>query len=81
MVSAADPGRVRVSTALPVPSGTITSVFTDTEGSTQRWQRDRGSMEDAVRGHDTLVRAAIAASGGSAFETIGDAICAAFARP
>ncbi len=38
-------------------------------------------MEDAVRGHDTLVRAAIAASGGSAFETIGDAICAAFARP
>jgi predicted ATPase/class 3 adenylate cyclase len=70
---AADIGRL--------PSGTVTFVFTDIEGSTQRWERDRGSMENAVRRHDALVRAAIAANGGYVFKTIGDAFCAAFARP
>ena len=65
----------------PIPSGTITFVFTDIEGSTQRWDRDRAAMEDAVRRHDNLMRAAIAAHSGHVFKTIGDAFCAAFARP
>jgi class 3 adenylate cyclase len=67
--------------SVSIPSGTITFVFTDIEGSTQRWDRDRAAMEAAVRRHDALVREAIAAHNGYVFKTIGDAFCAAFARP
>ena len=64
-----------------VPSGTVTFLFSDIEGSTQRWDRDRAAMQDAVRRHDTLMRTAIAQHRGYVFKTIGDAFCAAFARP
>jgi class 3 adenylate cyclase len=64
-----------------LPSGTVTFVFTDIEGSTQRWERDRAAMQAAVRRHDALMRAAIAAHNGRVFKTIGDAFCAAFSRP
>jgi predicted ATPase/class 3 adenylate cyclase len=63
------------------PSGTVTFVFTDIEGSTARWERDRAAMQDAVRRHDALVRSAIERHGGFVFKTIGDAFCASFARP
>ena len=63
------------------PSGTVTFLFTDIEGSTVRWERHRAAMEDAVRRHDALVREAIEAHGGYVFKTIGDAFCAAFPRP
>ncbi|HLY02154.1 MAG TPA: adenylate/guanylate cyclase domain-containing protein [Candidatus Cybelea sp.] len=63
------------------PTGTVTFVFSDIEGSTQRWDRDRAAMQDAVRRHDALMRTAIAAHDGYVFKTIGDAFCAAFARP
>jgi predicted ATPase/class 3 adenylate cyclase len=59
----------------------VTFAFTDIEGSTQRWERDREAMREAVRRHDTLVRAAIEAHDGHVFKTIGDAFCAAFSRP
>jgi predicted ATPase/class 3 adenylate cyclase len=65
----------------PLPSGTVTFLFSDIEGSTQRWERDRAAMQDAVRRHDALVRTAIDANGGYVFKTIGDAFCAVFARP
>ncbi len=65
---------------MPLPTGTVTFVFTDIEGSTARWERDRAAMQDAVRRHDAPMRAAIAAHDGVVFKTIGDAFCAAFAR-
>jgi len=64
-----------------IPSGTVAFAFTDIEGSTQRWERDREAMENAVRRHDSLVRSAIATHKGHVFKTIGDAFCAAFSRP
>jgi predicted ATPase/class 3 adenylate cyclase len=64
-----------------IPSGTVTFVFTDVEGSTRRWERDPQAMEAALRRHDELVRAALEANGGFVFKTVGDAFCAAFARP
>jgi predicted ATPase/class 3 adenylate cyclase len=64
-----------------IPTGTVTFVFTDIEGSTERWDRNRAAMQAAVRRHDELMRAAITESGGYVFKTIGDAFCAAFARP
>jgi predicted ATPase/class 3 adenylate cyclase len=63
------------------PSGTVTFAFTDIEGSTQRWERNRAAMQDAVRRHDRLMRDAIAHHGGHVFKTIGDAFCVTFSRP
>jgi predicted ATPase/class 3 adenylate cyclase len=73
--------RVKPQPASTHPTGTVTFVFTDIEGSTQRWDRDRGAMQDAVRRHDALMRRAIAAHDGYVFKTVGDAFCAAFSRP
>jgi len=67
--------------AVPPPSGTVTFLFSDIEGSTQRWSRDRAAMQDALRLHDELMREAIGVRGGYVFKTIGDAFCAAFAIP
>ena len=67
--------------SIALPSDTITFVFTDIEGSTLRWDRDRAAMEGALRRHDAVMRDAIAAYHGHVFKTIGDAFCAAFRRP
>ena len=64
--------------AIALPSGTVTFMFTDIEGSTVRWDRDRVAMQQAVRLHDDLMRAAIARHDGHVFKTIGDAFCAVF---
>ena len=63
------------------PSGVVTFLFSDIEGSTRRWSRDRAAMQEAVRTHDRLMRAAIAAGGGRVFKTMGDSFCAAFPTP
>jgi class 3 adenylate cyclase len=64
-----------------LPSGTVTFLFTDIEGSTQRWQQQPAAMGPALARHDRLVREAIEAHGGVVFKTVGDAFCAAFADP
>src|SRR5271165_7166966 len=61
-----------------LPSGTVTFVFSDIEGSTERWERDRAEMQLALRRHDAILRREIEARGGYVFKTIGDAFCAAF---
>src|SRR5439155_15462617 len=38
------------------------------------------AMPAALARHDTLMRETIASSGGAVFKTLGDAVCAAFAR-
>jgi predicted ATPase/class 3 adenylate cyclase len=60
------------------PTGTVTLLFSDIEGSTVRWDTQREAMQAAVRRHDELMRAAIASNDGFVFKTIGDAFCAAF---
>ena len=61
------------------PTGTVTFLFTDIEGSTQLWERQPDVMRPALARHDRLLRAAIEQCGGYVFKTIGDAFCAAFA--
>ncbi|MGZ3549639.1 MAG: ATP-binding protein [Vulcanimicrobiaceae bacterium] len=61
-----------------LPTGTVTFLFSDIEGSTQRWEAYRAAMTVAVERHDTLMRSAIEAHNGYIFKTIGDAFCAAF---
>lgn len=50
-----------------LPSGTVTFLFTDIEGSTTLWERNRGAMAAAVERHLALLDAAIAAHGGVHF--------------
>src|SRR5271165_6731610 len=65
----------------PLPSGTVTFVFTDVEGSSQRWETHRETMKAAVAHHDALMRATIEKHRGYVFKTVGDAFCAAFHTP
>jgi class 3 adenylate cyclase len=60
------------------PSGTVTLLFTDVEGSTQLWDAERDEMGAALRRHDEILRDAIEQAGGYVFKTAGDSFCAAF---
>lgn len=62
------------------PTGTVTFLFTDIEGSTQRWERDPEAMSSALKRHDALMRDAIGEHGGVVFKVVGDAFCIAFAE-
>jgi predicted ATPase/class 3 adenylate cyclase len=61
-----------------IPTGTVTLLFTDVEGSTRLWEAEPGQMAVALRRHDEILRAAIATARGYVFKTVGDAFCAAF---
>jgi predicted ATPase/class 3 adenylate cyclase len=61
-----------------LPTGTVTFLFTDIEGSTKRWEQNLESMRVALTRHDTILREAIEEHNGSVFKTVGDAFCAAF---
>jgi class 3 adenylate cyclase len=61
-----------------VPSGTVTLLFTDVEGSTRLWDAERDAMAAALRRHDEILRDAIEQAGGYVFKTVGDSFCAAF---
>ena len=62
-----------------IPSGTVTLLFTDIEGSTKLWETEPEPMTRALRRHDETLRTAIEQAGGFVFKTVGDAFCAAFA--
>jgi len=61
-----------------IPTGTVTFLFTDVEGSTRLWQRHPEAMKGALTRHHALVQSAIEACGGYVFQIVGDAFCAAF---
>jgi predicted ATPase len=63
------------------PSGTVTFLFTDIEGSTARWESDPNEMRRALAAHDDVLRTAIETKGGWLFKHTGDGVCAAFASP
>ena len=64
-----------------LPTGTVTFLFTDLEGSTRFLEAHPAAYRAAVRRHHELLLGAVEASGGAVFETVGDAVYAAFARP
>jgi predicted ATPase len=63
------------------PSGVVTFLFTDIEGSTRRWEKDADGMRGALAAHDEVLRTAIEAHGGFLFKHTGDGVCAAFSSP
>ena len=63
------------------PSGVVTFLFTDVEGSTRRWEADADGMRAALAAHDEVLRTAIETHGGYLFSHTGDGVVAAFAPP
>ncbi len=61
-----------------LPTGTITFLFTDIEGSTRRWETHRDEMQAAVARHDSIMREVFERHEGYVFKTVGDAFCIAF---
>ena len=57
------------------PSGVVTFLFTDVEGSTRRWEADADGMRAALAAHDEVLRSAIEAHGGLLFKHTGDGVC------
>ena len=60
------------------PSGTVTFLLTDLEGSTRLWEQDPDAMKAAMVRHDELLEKAIAANNGHVFNRMGDGMAAAF---
>lgn len=63
-----------------LPTGTVTFLFTDIEGSTRLWEKHPTAMREALARHDAILRSAIETAGGHVFKTIGDAFDAVFPR-
>lgn len=60
------------------PSGTVTFLLTDIEGSTQLWANHPGAMARALKRHDSVLREILENHGGYIFKIEGDAFCAAY---
>src|SRR5215203_738497 len=61
-----------------LPTGTVTFLFTDIEGSTGLWERYPEAMSEALSRHDEILRAVVEANNGSVVKTTGDGVHAAF---
>jgi predicted ATPase/class 3 adenylate cyclase len=64
-----------------LPSGTVTFLFTDVEGSTRLLERHPKAYRTAITQHHTILCEAVEQNHGAVFETVGDAVYAAFASP
>ena len=61
-----------------LPTGTVTFLFTDIEGSTRLWQEKPDAMSSANARHDAILREAIESNNGYIFQIVGDSFSAAF---
>jgi class 3 adenylate cyclase len=62
-----------------LPTGTVTFLFTDLEGSTRLWEEHPEAMRDALAGHDEILRRVVESRGGYVVKATGDGLHAAFA--
>jgi predicted ATPase/class 3 adenylate cyclase len=61
-----------------MPSGTVTFLFTDIEGSTQLWERLQEAMQAPLARHDVLLHRAVLDHNGQIVKMTGDGCHAAF---
>jgi predicted ATPase/class 3 adenylate cyclase len=71
------PGSNPLEDTVSAPAATF--LFTDIEGSTQKWEEEQDRMVRAVAAHDALLRNAVERHRGRVIKTTGDGIYAAFA--
>ena len=62
------------------PSGTVTFLFTDIEGSTRLWEDYPDAMPGALVRHDAILRDAVESAGGHVVKTTGDGFIARWAE-
>ena len=65
-----------------LPTGVVTFLLTDIEGSTELWEAHRGGMSDVLQRHDQLVASVVAERGGHLIKSKGegDATLSVFRR-
>ena len=61
-----------------LPTGTVTFLFSDIEGSTVRWDDSPEQMRVALARHNAIMRDALERHDGVLFETAGDSFVVAF---
>jgi predicted ATPase/class 3 adenylate cyclase len=64
-----------------LPDGDVAFLFTDIEGSTRLLERDARALGVAMARHHELLAGEVTAHRGVVFETVGDAVYAAFGDP
>ncbi len=62
------------------PTGTVTFLFTDIEGSTRLSQDYPDTLQNALDRHHSILQQAIESNSGFVFEIVGDAFCCAFQK-
>ncbi len=62
-----------------LPSGTVTFLFTDLEGSTRLWDEFPDAMQSALARHDEILCGEVVSNGGHVVKTTGDGVHAVFA--
>ena len=62
-----------------LPSGTVTFLFTDIEGSTKLWEKYPEAMKSALAKHDFILKESIESNNGQIIKTTGDGVHAVFA--
>ncbi len=63
---------------MSLPSGVVTFLFSDIEGSTRLWESDPSGMRGSLARHDEVFRDHVLAAGGHVFKHTGDGFAAAF---
>ena len=62
------------------PTGTVTFLFTDIEGSTKLSQDYPDTLQTSLDIHHAIMHKAIESNNGFVFEIVGDAFCCAFEK-
>ncbi len=63
------------------PTGTVTFLFTDIEGSTRMWDEEPDAMTGALARHDEIMQSVVERHSGFIFKHTGDGVCAVFQNP
>ncbi len=64
--------------SMAIPTGTVTFLYTDIEGSTRLAREYPGALTGLLARHHAILHGAVQAHGGYVFQVIGDAFCVAF---
>ena len=64
-----------------IPTGKVSFLFTDIEGSTKLSQNYPETYDEALLRHNEILENSVSSNNGFVFKTVGDAFCCAFHEP